>query len=391
MYIHEFQDKDLLAARGIPLPNGRTAGTVDEAAQAAAALGGTAWAIKAQVHAGARGRAGGVRLAASPSEVTKAATDLLGARLVTDQTGAAGATVKQVYVEEACDIDRELYLMLFVDRSVGRVAVMASAHGGGGIEQLAAASPDRLLTLHIDPVQGPDRGELLAFARRLELSEGQRDAAANIIEALYRAFVELDANLIEINPLAVTPAGDLIALDVKMGFDDNALFRHPDIEALRDQEEADPQELAARRSELNFVKLEGEIGCMVTGAGLALATHDILKQLGGEPADFMDIRPVATRAQIAFGFKLLLANPKVKAILVNIYGGGIMRCDTIAEAIASAVKEGGLGVPLVVRAAGTNKEICKKVLTGQGIDCAFVDDIAAAAKAAIAAARREAA
>ena len=231
----------------------------------------------------------------------------------------------------------------------------------------------------------------MAFARRLELSEVQRDAAANIIEALYRTFVELDANLIEINPLAVTPAGDLIALDVKMGFDDNALFRHPDIEALRDQEEADPQELAARRSELNFVKLEGEIGCMVTGAGLALATHDILKQLGGEPADFMDVRPVATRAQIAFGFKLLLANPKVKAILVNIYGGGIMRCDTIAEAIASAVKEGGLGVPLVVRAAGTNKEICKKVLTGQGIDCAFVDDIAGAAKAAIAAARREAA
>ena len=391
MKIHEYQAKQLLREYGLPVPDGAVAETADAAEAAARSLGGARWVVKAQVHAGGRGKAGGIRLVDSQDEVREVAERLLGSRLVTSQTGPEGKAVKHVYVEQACDVARECYLALLVDRSVGRVAVMASKAGGTDIEDAAARAPDKILRASIDPAKGLEGAQAARLAAGLGLDGALEAAAVDLLTGFYAAFTDTDASLIEINPLAVTRDGALRALGVKMSLDDNALFRHPELEALRDEDEVDPSELEAKRFELNYVRLDGNIGVMVNGAGLALATVDILKQHGGEPADFMDVRPVATREQIATGFGMLLTNPKVKAILVNIYGGGILRCDTVAEGVAAACKQAGLAVPLVVRLAGTNREMAEKILVGQGIAASFAKNMSDAAAQVVAAAKREAA
>lgn len=391
MNIHEYQAKRLLADFGLIAPAGAVARNPEEAGQVARDLGGNAWMVKAQVHAGGRGQAGGVRRAASAVEVEAAARELLGQRLVTHQTGSEGKAVRQVLVEQAVATVRELYLAVLIDRSAGRIAVIGAAEGGEDIEARAARAPESIERLIVDPAAGLRDEDAMAFCRALGLEGESAKAAAALAEGLVRAFEAKDASLIEINPLGLTAEGALIALDVKMIFDDNALFRHADVEALRDEEEVDPTELEAKRYELNYVKLAGDIGCLVNGAGLALATLDQLKRQGGEPADFMDIRPVATREQIAVGFEMIAGNPAVKAILVNIYGGGILRCDTVAEGIGLAVSRHGLQVPLILRAAGTNHEICKKSLQNQGIRVTLAADMAQASRLAVEAVKREAA
>ncbi len=387
MDIHEHEAKAILKDYGIPVPAGAVAQSAEAAEAVAAGLGGASYADKAQVLAGGRGGAGGVRLVDSPAAAGAAAGALLGQRLVTEQTGPAGRVVAQVYVEAGCAHERELYLAILVERSVGRVAFLACAEGGGAIDDRVAPAPDAVLRLVVDPDEGVEPGKARDYAGQLGLRDGEADALARLMAGLYRAFLEKDASLIEINPLVTTKEGALVALDVKMSFDDNALFRHPEIAGLRDLDEADAIELEAARYELNYVRLGGDIGVMVNGAGLALATIDLLKDKGGEPADFMDMRPVATRKQVAAGFKMLLGNPKVKAILVNIYGGGILRCDTIAEAIGMAVREVGLGVPLVFRAAGTNGEIARKTLTSQGVAVSFADTMGEAVRQVVRAAK----
>ena len=391
MNIHEYQAKEILGRHGVPLPRGRVAESAEAAEAAARDIGGVGWAVKAQVHAGGRGKAGGIRLAGSPEEVRTAAESLLGSQLVTAQTGPEGKTVRRVYVEQNVGYARELYLAVLVDRSLGRVALIGAREGGEDIEDKAAADPASIQRLAIDPGAGFDPAAAADFAHSLGLDGAQGEAAVATMAALYEAFVDCDASLIEVNPLVVTSGGELLALDVKMVLDDNALFRHPDLETLRDQDEVDPTELEARRFELNYVKLRGDIGVMVNGAGLALATIDLLQHHGGEPADFMDIRPEATRAQVADGFRMLLANPEVKAILVNVYGGGILRCDTIAEGVAAACRSEGLNVPLVVRLAGTNRELAHQILSSQGIRAVFAKDLGEATSRAVEAAKREAA
>ena len=375
MNLHEFQAKSILKGYGVAMPEGRVADTAEAAEAAARELGGELWVVKGQIHAGARGKAGGVRLVRAPAEARAAAAKLLGSRLVTEQTGAAGQTVRRVYVEQGCEIARELYLSVLVDRSLGRVALLASKDGGEDIEA-AARRPGGLLKVAVESSAGLHAEAARALAADLGLEGAQARALAGIAEAVTKAFLDHDASLIEINPLAVTGDGQILAIDVKMILDDNALFRHPELEALRDLDELDPAELEAQGHELNYVKLDGNIGCMVNGAGLALATLDMIKEAGGAPADFMDVRPVATREQVAAGFKMLLGNPKVAAILVNVYGGGILRCDTIADGIATAVKASGRTVPLVVRAAGTNCEIARKLLVDRGVTPIFARDMA---------------
>jgi succinyl-CoA synthetase beta subunit len=387
MNLHEHQAKALLRTYGIPMTDGVNVETPAEAALAAESLGGGTWAVKAQIHAGLRQRAGGVRLVGSPEEARKAAAELLGRRLVTPQTGPEGKTVKSVYVERGVEYDRAAYLAALVDRSAGRVALIAAEEGGDDIEDTVAANPARLLRLVVDPDEGIDRDAALAMAKRLGLDGAQAKQALEVMTATYRAFIDLDASLIEYNPLVVSTDGDLLALDAKIVLDDNALFRHRDLEALRDEDEGDPTELEAKRFELNYVKLSGNIGVMVNGAGLALSTIDLLKEEGGEPADFMDVRSEATREQIAGGFGLLLRNPRVAAILVNIYGGGILRCDTVAEGIGTACREAKLTVPLIVRAAGTNGDLARRILVSQGIPAAFADTVGEAVAKAVRAAR----
>jgi len=387
MNLHEHQAKALLRDYGIPMTDGVNAETPAEAALAAENIGGGAWAVKAQIHAGLRQKAGGVRLLSTPVEVRKAAAELLGNRLVTPRTGPEGKIVKSVYVERAVGYGQAVYLAALVDRSAGRVAFIAAQHGGDDIEDWVAEDPDRLLRLVVDPDLGLDREAALALAKRLGLEDAPAKQALDIMAATYRAFNDLDASLIEYNPLVVGNGGELLALDAKIVLDDNALFRHQDLEALRDEDEVDPTELEAKRFELNYVKLAGDIGVMVNGAGLALSTVDLLKEHGGEPADFMDVRPEATRDQIAGGFGLLLKNPKVKAILVNVYGGGILRCDTVAEGIADACRDRDLKVPLIVRAAGTNGDLARKILLAQGIAVDFAGSLSEAVAKAVAAAR----
>ena len=391
MNIHEYQAKALLRDYGIHAPAGAVARSAAEAEAAAQKLGGEGWVVKAQIHAGGRGKAGGVRLVKSLPEVRAAAEELLGTRLVTYQTGTEGKPVRQVYVEQACPVARELYLAALVDRSLGRVAIIASDAGGEDIEQTAEATPDKILKLVIDPTEGLSEENAADLAAKLGLKGTSAAAATSFIAGIYRAFLEKDAALIEINPMGVTADGDLLALDVKMSFDGNALYRHPELESLRDEDEVDPSELEADRYEINYVKLDGNIGCLVNGAGLAMATLDLIKDRGGAPADFMDIRPAANREQVAMGVSMLLRNPKVKAILVNVYGGGILRCDTIGEGIALAVAKDGLTVPLIVRAAGTNMEICKKTLIAQGVPVTFARDMAEAADLAVRVVKQEAA
>ena len=379
MNIHEYQAKELLAKFGVPVPQGGVAYTAAEAVGVARRLGGKLWVVKAQIHAGGRGKAGGVKLVRSEDEVAAAAKGLIGKALVTHQTGPEGRQVKRVYVEAGCDIARELYLALSIDRAIGRITLIGAGEGGVEIEELAERAPDKILRVAIDPAAGlsPFYARRLAFG--LGLTGGQVRALGEFASALYRALTELDASLVEINPLVVTGGGALLALDAKMGFDDNALFRHPEIEALRDEDEEDPIELEAGKHALNYVKLDGNIGCMVNGAGLAMATMDIIKLYGGSPANFLDVGGGATRERVMIAFKLILSDPNVEAILVNIFGG-IMRCDVIAEGIVAAAREVNLHVPLVVRLEGTNVELGRKLLGQSGLPLIAAENFEDAAK-----------
>ena len=382
MNVHEYQAKELLARFGVAVPRGRVAYTPEEAAAAAAELGGALWAVKAQIHAGGRGKAGGVKLARSPADVRAAAAELIGATLVTPQTGPAGSEVKRVYVEEGCDVARELYLGMLVDRATGRLTLIGSTEGGVEIEEVAAAAPEKILTVAVDPASGvrPFHARRLAFG--LGLAEGQVDAAVALVTGIYEAFVAFDASVVEINPLISTGEGALVALDAKMSFDDNALYRRPEIAALRDEDEEDPMERQALRHDLNYVKLDGNIGCMVNGAGLAMATMDIIKLHGGEPANFLDVGGGASRERVAAAFGLILSDPAVEAVLVNIFGG-IMRCDVIAEGVVAAARETSLNVPLVVRLAGTNVELGKEILDNSGLSILSADTLGEAAERAV--------
>jgi succinyl-CoA synthetase beta subunit len=388
MNIHEYQAKGLLAKFGVAVPRGSVATTAAEASKAAQDLGGSIWVVKSQIHAGGRGAGhfandpeggGGVRLAKSQDDVRAAADAMLGNVLVTKQTGADGKEVKRIYVEEGCDIARELYLSLLVDRETSRIVIIASTEGGMDIETVAEEMPDKIATVIIDPATGimPFHTREVAFG--LGLEGAQIKSAAKFLNAMYKAFIELDAAMVEINPLVVTGAGEVIALDAKMNFDDNALYRQPDVAELRDEDEEDPMELEAAKHELNYIKLDGAIGCMVNGAGLAMATMDIVKLHGGTPANFLDVGGGATKERVTTAFKIILSDPNVEGILVNIFGG-IMRCDVIADGVVAAAREVSLHVPLVVRLAGTNVELGKKILAESGLPIIAADDLGDAAE-----------
>ncbi len=388
MNIHEYQAKSLLQKFGVAVPKGGVAYTSQEAEKVARELGGPVWVVKSQIHAGGRGAGrfaddpqgkGGVRVVKSVEEVAKNAAAMLGHVLVTKQTGAKGREVKRVYVEEGCDIKRELYLGMLVDRQTGRVTMMASTEGGMEIEEVAATHPEKILKVAIDPATGMQSFHARKLAFGLKLEGKQIGAATKFMLGIYRAFMQLDASVIEINPLVVTGSGDVLALDAKMNFDDNALFRHKDIEEMRDEAEEDPAELEATKHGLNYIKLDGSIGCMVNGAGLAMATMDIIKLYGGSPANFLDVGGGATKERVTTAFKLILSDPHVEGILVNIFGG-IMRCDVIAEGIVAAAREVALHVPLVVRLEGTNVRLGKKILSESGLPILSADNLADAAE-----------
>ncbi|MAG96304.1 MAG: ADP-forming succinate--CoA ligase subunit beta [Rhodospirillaceae bacterium] len=379
MNIHEHQAKELFAKYGVVVPRGKVAFSVDEATAAAGELGGPVWVVKAQIHAGGRGKGGGIKVVKSLDEVTVAARDILGMTLVTHQTGPAGKEVQRIYVEDGCDIARELYLSMLIDRGTSRVTVMASTEGGMDIEEVAAKTPEKIQFVSVDPATGLQAFHARRIAFGLKLEGKQVGSAVKFLMALYRAFTETDASLIEINPLVVTGAGEVMALDAKMNFDDNALYRRPDIAALRDESEEDPAELEAAEHELSYIKLDGSIGCMVNGAGLAMATMDIIKLYGGDPANFLDVGGGATRDRVTEAFKIILSDPNVEGILVNIFGG-IMRCDVIAEGIVAAAKEISIGVPLVVRLEGTNVDLGKQILADSGLPILSGDDLGDAAE-----------
>ena len=383
MNIHEYQAKSLLAKFGVAVPKGGVAYTPKEAERIAKDLGGAVWVVKAQIHAGGRGKGGGVKVVKSLKDVRDSAKKMLGMNLVTHQTGPEGKEVKRVYIEEGCDIARELYLGILVDRAAGRVTMMASTEGGVEIETVAAKTPEKILKVAIDPATGmqPFHARRLAFG--LGLSGDQVKNAVRFMLSLYNAFMSLDASLAEINPLVITKRGDVLALDAKMNFDDNSLFRHKDIQELRDEDEEDPAELEASKHDLNYIKLDGNIGCMVNGAGLAMATMDIIKLYGGSPANFLDVGGGATRERVTTAFKLILSDPNVEGILVNIFGG-IMRCDVIAEGVVAAAREVSLHVPLVVRLEGTNVELGKKILNESGLAIVSADNLADAAEKIVA-------
>ena len=397
MNVHEYQAKELLRGYEVAVPPGRPAFTPDEALAAAEAIGGGPWVVKAQIHAGGRGAGrfigdphgkGGVRLAATLEEVRAHADAMLGRVLVTKQTGPEGRTVRRLYVEEGCDIAREHYLAMLVDRGAGRVMAMVSTEGGMDIEQVAEETPERILTAAIDPATGfqPFYGRRLASG--LGLAGAAARAGAKLAANLYRALVELDAGIVEVNPLVVTRTDEVVALDAKMSFDDNALYRHPELEGLRDEDEEDPSEVEASRHDLNYIALDGEIGCMVNGAGLAMATMDLIKLHGSEPANFLDVGGNATRERVTAAFKIILSDASVKGILVNIFGG-IMRCDIVAEGVVAAAREVDLAVPLVVRLEGTNVEKGKAILADSGLPILSADGLEDAARTVVDAVRGE--
>ena len=389
MNIHEYQAKALLRQYGAPVSDGRPVLRAEEAKTAAGELDGPLWVVKAQIHAGGRGKGhfkepeagekGGVRLAKSVEEAAQLAKQMLGRTLITHQTGGAGKQVNRIYIEDGSDIARELYLALLVDRQTSRVAFVCSTEGGMDIEEVAAKTPEKILTFSVDPASGLSdfHGRRVAFA--LGLQGAQVKQCVGLIRTLYKLFLEKDMEMLEINPLIVTPAGDLKCLDAKMGFDGNAIYRHPEIAALRDETEEDPKELAASKFDLNYIALDGEIGCMVNGAGLAMATMDIIKLYGAEPANFLDVGGGATKEKVTEAFKIITSDPNVKGILVNIFGG-IMRCDIIAEGVVAAVKEVGLKVPLVVRLEGTNVEKGKEIINTSGLNVIAADDLSDAAQ-----------
>jgi succinyl-CoA synthetase beta subunit len=378
MNIHEYQAKNLLRQYGAPVGNGKIAYTPEEAMAAAKELGGKVWAVKAQIHAGGRGKGGGVKIAKSPEEVSAYADQILGMTLITPQTGPEGQLVKRVYVEQGCDIARELYFSLLIDRKTQCIVAMASTQGGMDIEEVAEKHPEAIIRVAIDPITGFQsfHGRKLAYG--LGLTGDQMKDAMKFFAGAYKAFTQEDASLLEVNPLVVTKDNHVMALDAKMSFDDNALFKHPNIAELRDVDEENPVERAANEAGLSYIKLDGNIGCMVNGAGLAMATMDVIKLYGGEPANFLDVGGGATRERVSVAFKLILSDPNVEGILVNIFGG-IMRCDIIADGIVAAAKDVGITVPLVVRLEGTNVEMGKKILANSGLPIVSADNLGDAA------------
>ena len=389
MNIHEYQAKQVLSKCGVSVVKGAVAYTAAEAEVAAKELGGPIWVVKSQIHAGGRGKgtfkgnsagsAGGIRVVKSVEDVKQAASQMLGAILVTHQTGPEGKEVKRIYIEDGCNIDRELYLSLLIDRSTSRVTVIACQEGGMDIEDVAAKTPEKIITIAIDPATGMKTFHAREIAFGLGLSGDQVKSAVQFLMSMYRAFIEMDASQIEINPMVVTKEGGVVALDAKMNFDDNALYRHKDVEEMRDEDEQDAGELEAERHDLNYIKLDGSIGCMVNGAGLAMATMDIIKLHGGEPANFLDVGGGATKERVTAAFKIILSDTNVEGILVNIFGG-IMRCDVIAEGVVAAAKEVSLNVPLVVRLEGTNVERGKEILAKSGLPIISGADLGDAAE-----------
>ena len=389
MNIHEYQAKQVLGSFGVAVPRGFVAFSADEAVEAAEKLGGPVWVVKAQIHAGGRGKGGGVKVVKSIEEVRAEATRMLGMTLVTHQTGPEGKEVGRIYIEEGSDIARELYLSALVDRATSRISFIASTEGGMDIEEVAEKTPEKILTISVDPASGISghHGRQIAFALGLEGEQAKQASA--LIANLYQAFVEKDMSLLEINPLVVTGAGDLICLDAKVNFDSNALYRQKDIVELRDLAEEDPAEIEASKYDLSYIKLDGKIGCMVNGAGLAMATMDIIKLYGSEPANFLDVGGGATKEKVTEAFKIILSDDNVEGILVNIFGG-IMRCDIIAEGVVAAAKELSLDVPLVVRLEGTNVDEGKEIMANSGLPIIAADDLNDAAEKIVAAVKEAA-
>jgi succinyl-CoA synthetase beta subunit len=381
--IHEYQAKSVLARFGVPVPRGEVTFTAHDAAAIAQRLGTAVVVVKAQIHAGGRGKGGGVKLAKSPDEAERIAKDMIGMTLVTHQTGPEGRKVGRVLIEEGLQIERELYISMLLDRSEGKPVIIASAAGGMDIEEVAAKSPEKILREHVDPATGiiPFQARKLAFAMGLEA--GPAGKMVKVLDAIYKAFIETDASMIEINPLILTKSGDLLALDAKVTFDDNALYRHPDIREFRDLTEEDPLEVEASKFSLNYIRLDGNIGCMVNGAGLAMATMDIIKLAGGEPANFLDVGGGANAEQIKNAFRILMADKNVKAVFINIFGG-ILRCDVLARGVIAAVKELGVPVPIVIRMEGTNVEEGKRMLKESELNFTTADSMDDGAKAAVA-------
>jgi succinyl-CoA synthetase beta subunit len=384
MKIHEYQGKEVLRKYGVATPRGFACFSVDEAVDAAKKLGGSVWVVKAQIHAGGRGKGGGVKVAKSPDEVRQYASQILGMQLKTHQTGPEGQKVRRLLIEEGADIKKELYLGMVVDRGTQKVVLMASSEGGMDIEEVAGKTPEKIHKVFIDPQSGLKDAEADDVARKIGVPEASVTQARAVLQGLYKAFWESDASLAEINPLILTGDGKVIALDAKMNFDSNALYRHKDIVEMRDLDEEDPAEVEASKFDLSYISLDGNIGCLVNGAGLAMATMDTIKLFGAEPANFLDVGGGATTEKVTEAFKLMLANPKVKGILVNIFGG-IMRCDTIAEGVVAAAKEVHLSVPLVVRMKGTNEDLGKKILAESGLPIISADNMADAAQKIVAA------
>ena len=387
MKIHEYQGKELFRRFGITVPRGIPAFSVDEAVKAAQTLGGPVWVVKAQIHAGGRGKGGGVKLVRSIGDVRALAQQMLGMNLVTHQTGPGGQTVRRLLIEDGADIRKELYAAMVVDRTTQRVVLMASADGGMDIEEVAAKTPERIHKVFIDPRMGLTDAQADDVARKIGIPDVMLEQARIMFEALYRLFNETDAALAEINPLIITGDGRLIALDAKLNFDQNALFRHPDIVALRDLDEEDPAEIEASKFDLSYISLDGDIGCLVNGAGLAMATMDVIKLYGGNPANFLDVGGGASAEKVTEAFKIMLRNPELKAILVNIFGG-IMRCDVIAEGIIAASKAVSLKVPLVVRMKGTNEQQGRELLAQSGLPIISANNMAEAAQKVVEAAKR---
>src|SRR5712671_5454515 len=383
MKIHEYQAKEILRKYGVATPRGVPCFSVEEAAKAAQQLGGKVWVVKAQIHAGGRGKGGGVKVAKSPDEVREWAGKILGMMLKTHQTGPEGQKVRRLLIEEGADIRKELYVGMVVDRGTQRVALMASSEGGMDIEEVAAKTPEKIHKVFIDPGTGLTDREATGVARDIGIAESSVGEASELLKKLYKAFWDIDASLAEINPLIITNQNQVVALDAKVNIDDNALFRHPELVAMRDLDEEDPFEIEASKYDLNYVSLDGEIGCMVNGAGLAMATMDTIKLFGGSPANFLDVGGSATAEKVTAAFKIMLSNPKVKAILVNIFGG-IMKCDTIAAGVVAAARETKLPVPLVVRMKGTNEDLGKKILKESGLPIISADNMADAAQKVVA-------
>jgi len=386
MKIHEYQAKELLKHFGVPVPRGVPAFSVDEAVAAAEQLGGPVWVVKAQIHAGGRGKGGGVKLARSLDEVRKLAGDILGMQLITHQTGPEGQRVRRMHIEEGADIQKEYYVSIVTDRASQQVAFIASSEGGMDIEEVAKTHPERIVTELIDPLQGLGQAQAERIARAIGLPDASIAQAVDVFTKLYQCYMDTDASLVEINPLNRDSQNRIIALDAKFNFDDNALFRHPEVVAYRDLDEEDPAEVEASRFDLAYIQLDGNIGCLVNGAGLAMATMDTIKLFGGEPANFLDVGGGATAEKVTEAFKIMLRNQGVKAILVNIFGG-IMRCDVIAEGVIAACRAVNLNVPLVVRMKGTNEDLGKTLLAQSGLPIISADTMAEAATRVVAAAK----